>query len=275
MSAERPQSYAPRSPVRGALYRMLLTSAHGLFRAGNGFLLLAAGLLRFDELRTAAVEQYRSFNISEFDVDAGLTLSEDAFYTRFLRKRDRILLAGCGTGRDLIALRQRGYDVAGLEPVPEVVALAQQHLARHGLSAPVHTGLIQSAELNGFYDAVVFSNGCYSLLQGAALRIATLSRVAAHLTPSGRIIISYQPANRRSLYGLWLTRAAAVICRSDWTPEPGDMFSPDPFVPRLIRYQHVFAPAEFSRECDAAGLALLVDEMLGDGHRLAAAERRS
>jgi SAM-dependent methyltransferase len=174
MGAKRPPSFAPHTPVRALAYRALVSSAYNLHRAGNGCLFFAAGLLRRDELESASIDQYRSFNTSALEVDAGLSPAEHAFYARFLRDRDRILLAGCGTGRDLIALQELGYDVTGLEPVAEVVEIARQHLKRRGLSVTVEIGLIQTAELSGHYDAVIFSNGCYSLLQGSAVRIATL-----------------------------------------------------------------------------------------------------
>jgi SAM-dependent methyltransferase len=236
---------------------------------------MAAGLLRRDELQAATVDQYRSFNVSAFEVDAGLSHAETIFYGRFLRERDRILLPGCGTGRDLIALKLLGYEVTGLEPVPEVVAMAREHLARRGVSAPVETGLIQTAKLEGQYDAVIFSNGCYSLLQGASVRTATLRRVAAHLAPAGRILVSYHPARCQSALGRWLTRAVSRLSSADWTPEPGDTFSRDLFVPGLIRYHHAFQPGEFARECGAAGLAVVADEMFSEGYRFAAAERRA
>jgi len=274
MGAEPPRSFAPQAPLRAFAYRALYASALNLYRAGNACLFVAAGLLRRDELQAASVDQYREFNTSPIDVDAGLSLAEETFYKRFLRERDRVLLVGCGTGRDLIGLHQLGYDVTGLEPVPEVVELARQHIARRGLSVPVRTGLAQTADLGGQYDAVIFSNGCYSLLQGATTRIAALTRARQHLSRPGRIIVSYHPARQQSRLGQWLVGAAARMSGGDWTPEPGDTFSRDLFVPGLIRYHHAFAPNEFSRECDAAGLTVLADEMFGEGYRFAAAQPR-
>jgi SAM-dependent methyltransferase len=274
MVADRPRSFAPHTPLRALAYRALIASAHNLFKAGNGCLFIAAGLLRRDELQQASFDQYRDFNLTAQEVDAGLSPAEQTFYSRFLRSHDRILLAGCGTGRDLIALHELGHDVTGLEPVADVAEFARQHLARRGLWQPVLTGLIQNVPLNGRYDAVIFSNGCYSLLQGSAVRIATLRRVAQHLVPGGRVIVSYHPARHQSRIGCWLTRTTARLSAGDWVPEPGDTFSRDLFVPGLIRYHHAFTPQEFARECDAAGLTLLADEMFGEGYRFAAAETR-
>jgi SAM-dependent methyltransferase len=271
MRRNESQPFVPQAPARAAAFRVLLSCAHGLYKAGNGCLIVAAGLLRRAELQAAAIDQYRDFNLTAIEVDAGLSPTERHFYARFLRDRDRVLLAGCGSGRDLIALRSMGYDVSGLEPVSELVELARGHLTRHGLSAAVHAGLIQTAHLEGPYDAVIFSNGCYSFLQGSDVRVATLQRVARHLARDGRVIVSYLPARHQSRLGRWLARASARVGSADWVPEPGDTFARDLCVPGLVRYHRAFQPEEFARECQAAGLDVLADELFGEGLRFAAA----
>jgi len=274
MPVDRP-SFSPRGSLRAPLYRALLASAQGLYKAGNGCLFIAAGLLRRDELQAASVDQYRRFNVSAIDVDAGLSPAERHFYGRFVRPQSRVLLAGCGTGRDLIGLQLLGHDVTGLEPVVEVVQLARQHLNRRGITASVELGLIERSELRDRYDAVIFSNGCYSLLQSSPMRVATLRRIAGHLAPGGRVIVSYHPGRPQSRLGRWMTRAAAWLAAADWIPEKGDTFTRDLYVTGLIRYHHAFAPGEFAGECEAAGLTVLADEPYGEGYVFAAAERRS
>ena len=275
MPADRGGVFAPRGKLRGLVYRALLASAHGLYKAGNGCVFAAAGVLRRDELQAASVDQYRRFNVSEIDVDAGLSPAEQHFYGRFLRERSRVLLAGCGTGRDLIGLHLLGHDVTGLEPVADVVALARGHLERRGISAPIENALIESSEVRGPFDAVIFSNGCFSLLQGSERRVAALRRVAARLAPGGRIVVSYHPSRPQSNIGRWLTRMSARMSASDWVPERGDTFTRDLYVPRLIRYHHAFAPGEFARECEGADLVVLADEPYGEGYVFAVAQPRS
>ena len=271
MRHNEPQPFVPQAPARAAAHRVLLACAHGLYRAGNGCLIVAAGLLRREELQAASIDQYRVFNLTASEVDAGLSPAERRFYGTFLRDKDRVFLAGCGSGRDLIALQSMGYDVTGLEPVPELVELARGHLKRRGLSAAVHAGVIQTAHLDGPYDAVIFSSGCYSYVQGSAVRVATLRRVAQHLARDGRVIVSYHPATHQSRLGRWIARASARVGRADWVPEPGDTFSRDLHVPGLIRYHRAFRPEEFARECHAAGLDVLADELSVEGLRFAAA----
>lgn len=267
--------FCPRSPGRRLAYRALLAFAHAAHKLGNGALFTAAGLLRRDELQTASVEQYRIFNLSDLEVDGGLTSSERNFYPRFIEPGGRVLLVGCGTGRDLIALQELGYDVVGLEPITALVEIARQHLARRGSAARVRAGLVQSAELGGPYDAAIFSNGCYSFMPGTAERIAALRRVAGHLSRRGRIIATYypHPPVPQSAAGRWLTRAAARLSGADWTPERGDTFSRDSALRDIVRYHHAFAPAEFAAECEQAGLQVIADEPSADGQMFAAAER--
>ena len=274
MRVERSRAFVPRSSLRSLAYRALLAFAHTAHKIGNGALFAAAGLLRRDELRAASVEQYRVFNVSDVEVDGGLTSSERDFYARFIEPAGRVLLVGCGTGRDLIALQELGYDVLGLEPMAEVVDIARHHLARRRSAATIQQGLVQTAELGGRYDAVIFSNGCYSFLPGSAERISALRRVAQHLSPRGRIIVTYYPHPPRpqSEAGRWLTRAAARLSSADWMPERGDTFSRDGALRDLIRFHHAFAPDEFAAECEQAGLRTIVKETSADGQMFAAAE---
>lgn len=273
MPAERSRAFRPRSLVRSLAYRALLTLAHAAHKIGNGALFTAAGLLRRDELNAASVEQYRVFNVSDVEVDGGLTSAERDFYARFIKPQGRVLLVGCGTGRDLIALQELGHDVVGLEPIAEVVDIARHNLARRRSTARVRHGLVQSAELDGPYDAVIFSNGCYSFVPGSAERIAALRRVADRLSTRGRIIVSYHPATAQSTAGRWLTRTAARVSGAGWVPERGDTFARDHAVRDLIRYHHAFAPAELAAECAQAGLRVIADEPTSDGQWFAAAER--
>lgn len=271
MEADRPAPCVPRGGLRSLVYRALLSSAHGLYKAGNGCLFTAAGLLWRDELQAASVDQYRFFNVSAFDVDVGLSPAEQHFYRRFLRDRDRVLLVGSGSGRDLIALHSLGCDVTGLEPIPELVELARQHLERRGISASVQTGLIQTAEIAGPYDAVIFSNCCYSCIQGRQTRVDSLVRVSRQISARGRVIVSYHPAKSQSALGHWLARASARLGGVDWRPEPGDTFARDFQVPGRIRFYRAFEPKEFANECAAAGLTVLTDEPSDEGARFAAA----
>ena len=114
-----------------------------------------------------------NFSASADEVDEGLNPFEHRVYTRWLRPSGRVLLVGCGAGRDLIALHRLGYDVTGLEQSPDAAEKARQHLSRVGLTVPVIAAAVERAELDDEYDAIVFASSCYSNMRGSALRIST------------------------------------------------------------------------------------------------------
>lgn len=49
----------------------------------------------------------------------------------------RIAVPGCGTGHEVVALAQAGFDVTGLDYAPGAVALAREQLAARGATAQV------------------------------------------------------------------------------------------------------------------------------------------
>jgi SAM-dependent methyltransferase len=158
----------------------------------------------------------------------------------------------------LVALRELGYDVTGLDPTPELVERAHYHLARRGVSAEVIEGFVETAPL-GVYDVVVLAGNCYSFIQGADARIATLRRLKTHLAPRGRVVITYAGALRPGSSGIRLTQLVSRVWRAHWRPERGDNFARDYFAHRLLRYEHMFEPGEVALECAEAGVHVVRD----------------
>src|SRR5918996_397344 len=113
---------------RKALFMTLRGTARTLDRAGRASMCLAAATLRLEDLRSAIGDTWQEYGRSERAILAGLMPWERALYDRFLKAGDHILVVGCGTGRDLIALLELGYRAAGLDVVPRAITLARQIL---------------------------------------------------------------------------------------------------------------------------------------------------
>jgi SAM-dependent methyltransferase len=254
--------------VRGLLVASLVGLARALDRGVTVCSALAAGLLRFDALGRHTGENWRHFGTTQTDADmeAGLFHWEQGFYRRFLREGERVLVVGCGSGRDLLPLLEQGYKAEGLEPVAVCADLARERVARRGFTAPVHTADIATAALSGRFDAVIFSWLCYSYLPTRPRRVATLARVRQHLAPDGRVLISYvlgEPPPRRLPWHL--ARLASRLSRTDWRPEYGDVFMARPDT-RRIHYEHQFQPAEIEAEAHDAGYEVAFHDQSADGH---------
>jgi SAM-dependent methyltransferase len=252
--------FQSRSGWRPLAYRLLWAAAGALQRASNACLYTAAGLLRRVDLEIASRRHWRGFSNELEHVDAGLEIWEKRLFDAALRPGDRVLLVGCGTGRDLLALASLGFAVDGIDPSPDAIAAARGHLARHGLSAGLAVGFIEQAALPDSYDAIVFSNCCYSYVQGARVRIETLGQLAARLKPSGRLAISYTGQRQPSGWPAILATATGGISRADWRAERGDSFTRSYLAANVLKYEHVFAPGEVAKEAAAAGLRVVRDE---------------
>ena len=201
----------------------------------------------------------------------GLDEVEERLYGEVLRPADRVLLIGCGAGRDLLELRRRGYAVTGLEPSPVLAGRARMELRSQGFAPAIIAQAIEDYAPLQTYDVVIFSPYTYSYVLGSAARIATLARLRGHLAPGGRVLLTYAAHVAQSSIWILLSRIASFCSRSDWQPEPGDrVFSPAAH-PERMSFEHQFTPDEVERECRAAGLRVERDEPISQWFRFAIA----
>jgi SAM-dependent methyltransferase len=253
--------------LRGWLVGASVRLARALDRAVSASTFAAAGLLSFDGLQRHMAEDWRYFgdHQPETDVAGGLFSWEQDFYAPHLKRTDRILVVGCGTGRDLLALLDLGFRGEGLEPVAELAQQARERLARRGLTAAVYTADIVTATLPDRVDVFILSWYCYSYIPQRSRRIAVLGKLRDRLAPEGRILISYILADPPPRRALWrLATLAARLSRSDWRPEYGDVFVARHEIGR-IHFEHRFTPAEIEAEAHAAGLRVAVHAQAADG----------
>ena len=236
-----------------------------------GCLYLGAGLLTVRRLQDASVVRWEAYAAGECTEHAALEEWEARVYREVLRSDDRVLLVGCGTGRDLIGLIRLGYGVVGLEQSAVLADEARAQLRRLGMASAVITESAESYPMDAPYDAVVFSLYMYSYIIGAASRIAVLARVRKALRPQGRVVISYATIQRQSPLWIFLARFGSVCSSSDWWPEGGDRLHGPVSQPDVLNLEHQFSADEVAGECRAAGLRVIRDEAINALFRVAIA----
>jgi len=252
----------------------LRARAYGYLRRASGptrwraaCLYFGGGLVRVSDFRSPSVVRWEVFD----NEGTGLVPWEDDVYRDVLRPSDRVLLIGCGTGRDLLALRQRGCDVTGLEQSAALAEEARATLSTHGLPTVVIAAAIESYAPHDTFDVIVFSPYTYSYILGMASRVGILGRLRERLSARGKVIISYPRLMPQSSLWIFLARVSSVCAGSDWWPEAGDRLYGPVSLPTALGFEHQFLPDELARECRLAGLQIVRDEAISSYFRFAVA----
>jgi len=214
----------------------------------------AAATLRLADLKEGIRDTWQGFNSREADIAAGLMDWERDLVDRFVKPGDAVLVIGSGSGRDLIALAERGCHVTGVEPADSALEIARRVVRDRQLSADLVEGFFEDVRLSGRFSVVMFSYHCYSYIPESRRRIDALRKAATHLTAGGHILLSYATLNRPRPVIIRLARAVGVMCGSDWRLEPGDLVAREGF---FYRYGHAFSSEEIATEVAAAGLRVV------------------
>jgi SAM-dependent methyltransferase len=234
---------------------------------------VAAGTLTIAQLRVGIERTWEEFSARDADIAAGLTRWELEMIAKFVTRDDDVLLVGSGPGRDLVALVADGYRVTAVEPARRAIATSRRQLEMRGLTADIIEGFIEDVTLPRRFDVVIFSGRCYNFIPESRRRIAALRKAASHLAPRGRILINYMTEQSGHPMLIRLARMAAIVTRSDWRPEPGDIVLPVDPRRALYHYEHPFKPGEIEAEAEAAGLHA-VDRQEVPGNPLVVLEAR-
>lgn len=252
--------------MRSLIARGLQELARLLARISKLICYAAAGLLRRRELESAIALEWNRYAESGWASEPRLHEWEEELYFSVAHPKDRVLLVGCGTGRDLIPLIERGILADGLDIAEQAVERCRANLAKRGLAARLHAGPVETAPFPPEYDAAIFTWFAYSYIPESAARVRTLQATARLVRPGGRIVLTYlRRGFDRSPLLAGLARFVARLSRSDWRPEPGDQIEmlwgrDGP----TFHLEHTFLREDVERETAAAGLRVLEHE--GDDH---------
>jgi len=252
--------------LRRALATLLLGSGRMADRMSRATTYLAAGACRLEDMQDDHRRTWNRFYRSHPAQETRLLPWEEACLGRFVTPGAKVLLIGCGSGRDLLPLVERGCEVTGIDASREGLELAQRLLCARRLSARLLCGFFESTALPHAFDVVIFSYYCYAAIPMASRRIAALRKAAAHLNAGGHIVVSHAAGVRpsRSLL-VRAARIAAALTRSDWRVETGDLLAADRRErPSALSLTHVFEHGELEREAAAANLRIASSDVADD-----------
>lgn len=110
-----------------------------------------------------------------------------------------VLEVGCGSGRLLLPLAQRGYAVVGLDSSPAMLALAQKRLEAAGLTHLVTLveGDARHVTLDQRFRLAFVGLNSFAHFTTRADQQAVLAALGAHLLPGGLLILDLPNADLR------------------------------------------------------------------------------
>jgi SAM-dependent methyltransferase len=139
-----------------------------------------------------------------------------AFYLRYATEGSggAILEPMCGTGRFLVPLRERGFDIDGSDASPHMLQACRSKLERLGLTtAGVEQQFLHELAVQRQYALVFIPSGSFQLITDPALVEESLRRIHNALRPGGTFVFEcgiHKPAESSSWPwgGRWITRPA-------------------------------------------------------------------
>jgi SAM-dependent methyltransferase len=188
-------------------------------------------------------------------VDSGLEPDELDLLKDLPFSSGKLLLLGVGGGREAIYLARKGFDITGVDYVPEMVARAKDNAARRGIQMD---GLVQEISKLDVppvsYDVVWISRAMYSCVPTRERRVEMVRRIAKALVPGGYFLCQFQRGQptQYAPRGNFLRRLMARLTGGNTRYEPGDVLWMN------VEFVHMFASDEELRaEIEAGGLEVL------------------
>jgi len=252
---------------RSTIARLLFHGGRMADRISRVTTYLAAATRRLEEMQADHKRSWDRFYQSHPSQETRLLPWEEACLGRFMISGAKVLLIGCGSGRDLLALVERGCEVTGLDASGEGVRIAERLLSARGLSAKLICGFFESTPLPHRFDVVIFSYYCYAAIPMTSRRVAALEKAAAQLNAAGHVVVSHAAGVQRPRSVLvHAGRIAGALTRSDWRVESGDLLSADSRDrPPSLSFTHAFEHGELEREAAAANLRVVFRHVADDG----------
>lgn len=199
-------------------------------RAGNFLRAMAIMVMKPNDLIHFTRAMYQQPDaIAEWGnwstVSSGLKTDEQQLYERLPLKQGRLLVLGLGGGREAIYFAKQGYTVSGIDYVPELVKIAEDHAREQGIALE---GMVQDinelALAADHYDVIWFTRAIYSTLPTRYRRVQMLLRVREAMRPNGCIACQFywDPGKLPDKKALRIRRLIAMLTCGNLAYEPGD-----------------------------------------------------
>jgi SAM-dependent methyltransferase len=216
---------------------------------------------RLDDVEASEATFYdRPEIVADYErvTEEGLSPAEESVTARFLNEGARVLVVGCGTGREAFAFARRGMHVVGIDISGAAVATARRRATElidvAGTVSFENVSLMQYAPAGAPFDFVLVASDVLCGIPGTANRIAALTRARQAARVGAHVVVAAR-SGRGPLRVLLEAPRAALGLLGLGDRERGDRFAWDG-PPATRRFFHVYGDdVELANELAYAGLA--------------------
>lgn len=167
----------------------------------------------------------------------------------------RVLVAGCGAGRECFGLAANGWRPVGIDFSPSMIEAARNDAAARGLDIPFRLADLRThEEPDGSFAAVLFTFDVYSFIPSREVRIEILRKIGRWLAPDGVVFLSARRVQR--IYDRWILTLqwGAGRFREEWGKSHSRWISSDGGIRRS--FVHVFTDSRLRAEAKRAGFVM-------------------
>ena len=177
----------------------------------------------------------------------GLSSSERDLLSKVPLNEGRLLLLCLGAGREAIALAQMGFEVAGVDFVPEMVSRAKKYADSQGVTLEALIQDITHLEVtHGSFDLVWCTNEIYSFIPTRTKRLAILTTIADTLKPEGYFLCSFRLDSQTNPNRFTeIIRKVLAFATGNFWYEVGDSFTSHEFIHSFLSVGEI--EAEFTQ----------------------------
>ncbi|MEI9936380.1 MAG: class I SAM-dependent methyltransferase [Pseudomonadota bacterium] len=149
----------------------------------------------------------------------------DFYLAEAERTRGAILEPMCGSGRFLLPLLARGFDIAGSDASPHMLAACRARAQRLGLEPALTEQRLDALTSDRSFGLIFIPSGSFCLITDEAAAFAGLVRARELLAPDGRFIVEVERRDRARCSelsgtwgGRWVTRPDGAKIVFSWLP---------------------------------------------------------
>lgn len=181
-------------------------------------------LVEFSRCSYAEPPSIDAFSQEEL-INSGLSGDEKNLLEKITFTSGRVLILGLGSGREVIPLARMGFEVTGVDFVPQLTEMAKNICLKRGVNIEVQVQEISKLDFPPCsFDLVWLSSGMYSSVPGRKRRVEMLKKISSILKPGGFFLLQYygEAERKRSACKEFFKKLTAVLSYGNIHYEPGD-----------------------------------------------------